>query len=245
MPNIKGMVINCIIVDDEPALIELISSYAEQTPSLNLVNKTTRALEAVEWVVTQQIDLVFLDVEMAECSGLEFIEKVQGKTHIILCTGYSQYALDGFEHDVIDFLLKPVSFERFTRAVEKAQKVISAANEVNEKDHLFVVATPSNQNTKIFFSDIDYIRSFRNYTAFYCKGEKIISRINIGDVEKQLPKSKFLRVQISYIVPIKNVKSFDRRLITLHSTDHEVPIGGTYKESVLKILKQNGNDLPT
>ena len=229
----------CIIVDDEPALVNLIAYYVAQTPGLKLIFKTTRPLEAVERVLAEQTDLVFLDVEMAECSGIEFIEKVRGKTHIILCTGYAQYALDGFEHDVIDFLLKPVSYERFTRAVEKAQKIISAARLINEKDHLFVAAAPDNQNTKVIFSEIDYIRSFRNYTAFYCKGEKIISRINIGEVEKLLPRSKFLRVHISYIVPIDNIKLFDRRLIQLQRTNYEVPIGGTYKETVLGVLKQN------
>jgi DNA-binding LytR/AlgR family response regulator len=238
------MALNCIVVDDEPALVQLIASYVAQTPSLKLVYQTTRPLEAVERVLAEKIDLVFLDVEMAECSGIEFIEKVRGRTHVVLCTGYAQYALDGFEHDVIDFLLKPIGYERFARAVEKAQKIISAGKLANEKDHLFVAAAPTNLNTKINFSEIDYIRSFRNYTAFYCRGEKIISRINIGEVEKLLPPSKFLRVQISYIIPIGNVKSFDRRFIRLHSTNHEVPIGGTFSEAVHKVLKRGGDNNP-
>jgi two-component system, LytTR family, response regulator len=233
------MIMSCIVVDDEPALVELIASYAAQTPALKLIYQTTRPLEAVERVLAEPIDLVFLDVEMAECSGIEFIEKVQGRTHIILCTGYAQYALDGFEQDVIDFLLKPIGYERFARAVEKAQKTISAGKLARERDHIFIAAAASNKNTKINFSEMDYIRSFRNYTAFYCKGEKIISRINIGEVERLLPQSKFLRVQISYIIPIGNVKSFDRRLIQLHSTNHEVPIGGTYKGTVLRVLRQS------
>lgn len=231
------MVISCIVVDDEPALLQLISSYITQTPSLKLVHRTTNPLEAIELVKTQQIDLVFLDVEMAECSGIEFIEKVHGKTHIILCTGYSQYAVDGFEHDVIDFLLKPVSFERFTRAVEKARKAIAAHKVLNEQDHLFIIGESRNQKVKVQFSEIDYIHSLRNYTAFHCGKKKFVSRINIGDVEKQLPRSKFLRVHISYIIPVGKVKSFDSRFILLHNTSHEIPIGITYREAVLEMLK--------
>lgn len=235
------MTINCIVVDDEPAMIDLLSFYIKQNPSLNLVNATTRPMEAVEWVNTKQIDLVFLDVEMTECSGIEFISRVKGKCHIILCTGYPQYALDGFEHDVIDFLLKPVSQERFTRAVEKAGKIISTRNTPGENDYLFIIGETRFQKIKIPFADIDYLRSLRNYTAFYCGRKKMVSRINLGEVEKQLPRNRFLRVHMSYIVPIARIKSFNNRAILLQDIDQSIPIGSTYRDLVLDVLKDHAS----
>lgn len=178
------MTFNCIIVDDEPAMIGLMTSYVQQTHSLNLIGTTTRPLEALDWINNKKPDLVFLDVEMAECSGLEFMSRVRGKCHIILCTGYSQYALDGFEHDVVDFLLKPVTFERFTRAVEKATRIIPAQSIVDNRDHLFIKGKLRFQKTKVIYSDISYVQSLKNYVAIYCGKRKQVCRIKIGDLEK-------------------------------------------------------------
>jgi two-component system, LytTR family, response regulator len=232
------MRLTCIIVDDEPALVELMVMYVQQTPCLQLVHHTTSPLEAIEVVQNQPIDLVFLDVEMAELSGLGFIKAVQGKTRIILCTGYAQYALDGFEHEVIDFLLKPVGFERFTRAAQKAQQVIFAAKQaLPVKDHLYVISGAKNLHTKICLADIDYIRSLKNYTAFYCGNKKITSRMSLTDVEQQLPAQQFIRAHISFIIPIGKVVSFDSNTIKLKGVTREISIGGTYKQTVFKALK--------
>jgi two-component system, LytTR family, response regulator len=238
------MSLTCMIVDDEPALVELLELYVQQTPNLQLLCSTTSPLQGIEAVNTLRPQLVFLDVEMAELSGIEFIEAVQGKTRIVLCTGYAQYALDGYEHDVIDFLLKPVGFERFTRAVEKALQLITAEIKpemLAEKDHLFTISGAKSRHIKINFEDIDYIRSLKNYTAFYCGGKKIISRINISEVEAQLPATQFIRVHKSYIIPVKKVVSFNSNFLCLKNTLREIPIGGTYKPSVFKILKAEKN----
>ena len=235
--------ITCIIVDDEQHAIDILVHYVKQTPYINLVGTTTNPLEALQIVNTQQVDLVFLDVQMPELSGIDFVKAINGKCKIILTTAYSEFALEGFDLDVVDYLLKPIRLPRFLQAVQKAINLIKdaaaqhAVLENEEDDYLFVKTDSKGKLLKINLADIDYIEGMKNYVAIYRTGQKTLVYTSLKEMEERLPQKRFMRVHKSFIIPIGKIIGIEGNILRLQNVQAEVLIGESYKSDLMELVK--------
>jgi len=224
--------IRCIVLDDEFLAVKLLSGYIEQTGGLELVLATTRAIEAITTIKSGLADLIFLDVQMPEVTGIELMNITRNfDTKVILTTAYSQYALEGYEHDIIDYLLKPITFTRFLVAINKAKnrlQTIPSVSPVNTPDYIFVKTEYRFQ--KVALSDILYLEGLRDYIAFHTTTGKILSLERMKNMDNLLPQSSFLRIHKSYLINIKNIDYIERGRIVINK--EHLPIGETYKEIV-------------
>lgn len=240
--------IRCLAVDDEAYASEIIATYIHKTPFLTLVGTTTSGLGALNMVEEGKVDLVFLDIQMPELSGIQFLKICGGKCKVILTTAYSEYALQGFDLDVIDYLLKPVSYERFYKAALKAQQlIIPVTLAPNEKenvrvantavDFMFIKGDSKNKFIKINYNEILYIEGLKNYVSIYTtSAQRIITYQTLKELEEQLPQPPFYRVHKSYIVSTEHIKMIDGN--TIFITDQSIPIGDTYREEFFKMIKE-------
>ncbi|MFL9483082.1 LytR/AlgR family response regulator transcription factor [Chitinophagaceae bacterium LWZ2-11] len=230
--------INCLIIDDEQYAIDMIADYVQRLPGFNLVASTTKPLEGLNIVSAGQIDLIFLDIQMPQISGLEFIRSIQGKCKIILTTAYSEFALEGFELDVVDYLLKPIAFPRFLKATQKAVALLSpqSINTISE-DFIWVKTETKGVLVKIKLADIDYIEGMRNYVAIHYAGIKKPVLLNMKDFEERLPKKDFMRVHKSYIVALNKINSIEGNVIYLESGKTQIIIGDTYRAAFHEAIK--------
>lgn len=235
--------INCIIVDDEPHALEILDHYVKQTPHLNLVAAFSNPIEALQQLTQQKIDLVFLDIHMPELSGIDFIKAIQGKSKVILTTAYSEFALEGYELSVVDYLLKPIRFPRFLAAVQKAVEQINLKQEspknqqASEEDYIFVKTESKGKLLKINLSEIDFIESMKNYVAIHRSGQKTLVYTSMKDLEERLPKKQFIRVHKSYIIPISRISGIEGNLVRLKNVSAEIQIGESYKTELMEIIK--------
>lgn len=234
--------INCIIIDDEIAAIEVLEHFIGQTPQLNLVGSTDNPVEGLSMVQKESIALVFLDVQMPQLSGIDFIKAVNGKCKVILTTAYKEYALEGYELDVIDYLVKPVPFARFMKAVQKATEILSAKNNsagaTGLHDFILVKTETKGKFLKIDTADIDYIEGMGNYVAIFCNGKKIVSFINMKDLEEKLSADKFIRVHKSFIVAIDKIIAIEgNSLLLKNNSKAEILIGNAYRPAFLEKMK--------
>jgi DNA-binding LytR/AlgR family response regulator len=224
--------IRCIVLDDEFLAVKLISGYIQQTGGVELVLATTKATEAVTTIKSGAADLIFLDVQMPEITGIELMNITRNfDTKVILTTAYSQYALEGYEHDIIDYLLKPITFERFITAVSKAKARLQTAPSnpsVNTPDFIFVKTEYRLQ--KVALADILYLEGLRDYIAFHTTTGKILSLERMKNMDELLPQSSFLRIHKSYLINIKNIDYIERGRIVINK--EHLPIGETYKDAV-------------
>ncbi len=233
--------IRCLIVDDEQHAIDIIAHYIGQTNYLELVSTTTNPVEALQTVITQHIDLVFLDIQMPELSGIDFIKAINGKAKVILTTAYSEFAIEGFELDVVDYLLKPVRFPRFLNAVQKAVKAISektAEPETsNDDNYIFVKTESKGKLLKINLDDIEYIEGMKNYVAIFRGGQKTLVYTNLKDLILHLPVKRFIRVHKSFIIPVNRITGIEGNRILLKNVSAEILIGESYKEELMEMIK--------
>ncbi len=234
--------INCIIVDDEPHAIEVLDHYVKQTPHLRLVASFTNPIEALQLVGQQKIDLVFLDIQMPEISGIDFIKAIQGRSKVVLTTAYSEFALEGYDLYVVDYLLKPIRLPRFLAAVQKAIEQINALNESSSQemtadDYLFVKTESKGKLLKINLADIDFIESMKNYVAIHRGGQKTLVYTSMKELEERLPKKQFIRVHKSFIISIARITGIEGNLVRLKNVSSEVLIGENYKAELMEIIK--------
>lgn len=226
------MPIRCIVLDDEFLAVKLLSGYVEQTAGLQLALKTGNAIEAIKAVQNSLADLLFLDVQMPEITGIDLMQIIRNmETKVILTTAYSQYALEGYEHDIIDYLLKPITYERFLIAVSKAKvrlKTPLLCKTDPMTDHIFVKTEYRLQKVKL--SSILYLEGLRDYIAFHTTAGKILSLERLKNMDEILPQHSFLRIHKLYIVNINNIDYLERGRIIINK--EYLPIGETYKESV-------------
>jgi two-component system LytT family response regulator len=227
--------IRCAVIDDKPLAVDLLNDYIGKVPGLTLTFSSTNPLTALELVLEGEIDLIFLDIQMPQLNGVQFMKIIAGKCKVILTTAYATYALDGFENDAIDYLLKPISFERFYKAVQKAQHhfknsdaaaTAGSTNSINGDDFIFVKT--EYKLVRINTADILFIEGMQNYVAIHTRSEKIISLQNIKKTEEQLSSIPFIRVHKSYIVAINKINSIERSRIFIGDT--VIPIGDSYRE---------------
>lgn len=228
--------INCLIVEDEELARDLLEKFLEKLPYCNVVGKCENPLKAMEVLKETPVDLMFLDIQMPEMNGVEFLKILQNKPVVIFTTAYPSYALAGYELDVTDYLLKPFSFERLAQAVEKAAALIELkggqpTNSVeNKKDYLLINA--DHKVYKIKYNDILYIESMREYAAFHTVSKgRILSLISLKKLETILPAALFLRIHKSFIANVEQVSALEGNLV--HLDKKKLPIGASYKEEVL------------
>lgn len=233
--------INCIIVDDEQHAIDILEHYAKQTPHLNQVASFSNPIEALKFLTGQKIDLVFLDIHMPELSGIDFIKAIQNKCKVVLTTAYSEFALEGYELYVVDYLLKPIRLPRFLAAVQKVAEqlntVTETLSETKDDDYIFVKTEAKGKLLKINLADIDYIESMKNYMAIHTGGQKTLVYTSMKELEERLPKKQFIRVHKSFIIPISRITGIEGNMVRLKNVSAEILIGESYKAELMEIIK--------
>jgi two-component system, LytTR family, response regulator len=233
--------ITCIIVDDEQFALDMMKDYVQQTPFLELVYHTTNPLLAVEWLNHHKADLCFADVQMPQLSGIDLIKTLGGQCRFILCTAHSEYALQGFEHDVIDYLLKPTDYARFLIAAQKALKQLSPAAQqpVAIQDGFFIKTGQQAQMIKIGFTEIIYAEACGHYVYIKTATEKLICYTNLKELGGLLP-AVFMRVHNSYIVSLPHIVALEGKMLTLRHADKPIIVGRTYRDGLRAALPVAG-----
>lgn len=230
------MILNCVIIDDEPLAAGLLASYAEKTSFLNVIGTYNSAIDSIKILREKQVDLLFLDIQMPELSGLEFATIVSDNTKIVFTTAFSKYAVDGYKVNAIDYLLKPISYEAFMQAANKALDlcVVEEKKRKAANDRFFFVKSDY-KLVRINFDDILYIMGDKDYVKFcLADGEVVSSLMNIKKLDGFLPRPEFLRVHRSYIVHISKADMIDRSNVVFGDTF--IPITGSYKEAVQEFV---------
>ncbi|AQX05332.1 response regulator transcription factor [Elizabethkingia meningoseptica] len=232
------MKIKCLIVDDEPLAIRLIEKHIAKIDNLEVVATCNTALKAFEILNLQKIDLMFLDIKMPNITGIEFLKNLKNPPKTILTTAYRDYAIEGYDLDVIDYLLKPITFERFFKAIDRFLSG-AAKNELKNKDNVpdkFILIKSGIKNHKININDIVYIESLKDYIKInIADGRNITSKYKIGDIQEELHGSDFMRIHRSFIINTMKITAFTSNEIEVNTI--EIPIGASYKENVLLYLQ--------
>jgi len=230
--------LRCIAVDDEPLALELLEDNISKVPYLQLVAKCSNAMEAMKVLQQQPADLIFLDIQMPGLTGLQFIQSMTEKPMIILITAYEKFALEGFNLDVTDYLVKPVSLDRFVKACNKAKELYELKNRPNKDassnpDYFFVNVDYS--LLKINFNDIRYVEGLKDYIKIHLKSSSraIITRMAMKAIEEELPVAKFLRIHKSYIVSLEHITAIRKNSVFLD--EMELPVGENFREAVLNL----------
>ena len=233
-------IFNCIIVDDEPLAIDVISQYIHKVPQLNLITSCSDPLEAFKVLNQQKIDLIFLDIEMPEINGIQFLKSLSNPPAVILTTAYREYAIESYEVEVIDYLLKPISFDRFFKGVAKFLKQrrksdlpTDRRDSTEQQNSIFIYS--DKKNVKVYFDDILYVESIKDYVRIHTTQSNIISKSTISAYEELLPES-FLRIHRSYIVNTKWITAFTKHDVEIDNK--EIPIGVSYKREVFASLSK-------
>lgn len=241
MHNGKTMQIKCIIVDDEPMARDVIRRYVEKVPTLKLEGEFGNAIDATIYLQEQPVDMIFLDIKMPQLTGTEFVRSLHTVPKIIFTTAFKEYAHEGFELDVVDYLLKPIRFDRFLRAVNKAfpQKQTEiethglVVNEESKPASSFIYLRVDRKMIKVLLEDILYIESDKDYVKVFTEKGYIITRQTIASVEAMLSEKQFIRIHRSYIVSLNKLKSFTAE--TIEIGNKELPIGKLYRNNFLKV----------
>lgn len=239
------MKLRAVIIDDEPLAQKGLEDHIKETGFLELVGKAEDPIEALEILTTQNIDIVFLDIEMPKMSGITFLENLKNPPIVIICSAYAEYALKSFELDVLDYLLKPVTFERFTKAVVKAREFYdlkkNGKHEIYLQSEYFFVKC-NQKIEKINFADVNYFEALGNYVTIHTTTKKIVTYLTLKGIEEYLPKDFYIRIHKSYLVPIDKIHSIDENDIKV--ADVTLPVSRNYREELTtkinrKLFKRN------
>lgn len=242
MPNDNK--IRCLVIDDEPLAREMLKQHIAGVAALELTGTCSNAVEAISFLNEHQVDLLFLDIQMPQLLGTNFIRTLKNPPKVIFTTAYRKYAIEGFELNAVDYILKPISFERFLQAVNKVMQLnftIPATpspktEQQNEPANSFLYFRVDRKMVKIFFRDILYIEALKDYIKIVTIVKTIVTKYVLSTLEEMLPASKFLRIHKSFIVAISKIESYDADRIQI--AKHELPIGRLYKQGVMEILQQ-------
>jgi len=234
--------INCLLVDDEPLAMDVIASYLEKVTGFEVVAKCKNALEAFEILQTQEIDLIFLDIQMPQLNGIEFVKTLTNPPKIIFTTAHRDYAIEGFELDAIDYLLKPISFGRFMKAINKIQRKPAVATivtpesiPVSSNTVPFLYIKMDKKILKVYLDKISYIESQKDYVRIVLEDDNdVVTKQKISYLEQRLPSGQFLRIHRSYIVAVNKITAFSS--INIEIDKIELPIGRSYKQFVMEAL---------
>jgi DNA-binding LytR/AlgR family response regulator len=240
--------IRCLIIDDEPLAQRVVEKFIEDIPTLELAGKCKNAIEAIQFLDEKDVDLMFLDVNMPKLSGVNFLKTLKNPPFVILTTAYSEYAIEGYELDVIDFLIKPFSFERFLKAINKAHERLHerykeknnlsapvdsvAENRRLEDEYIFVKS--NKKSYKINYSDLFYVEALGDYIKIYTSEKVIITYSSMKGIEAALPAGKFMRIHKSFIINISKIKTIEGNEVEI--MNRKLPIGSNYKQDFLNSI---------
>lgn len=236
--------IKCVFIDDEPPAIALLEKYASMIDSLEVVGSANSAIKAFDLLKQKEVDLLFLDIRMPVLNGLDFLKTLKNPPAVIITTAYREYALDGYELDIIDYLLKPIAFDRFLKAVNRyvdrhnkpSSTPISTQNNLTTSNSEYAHFNVNKTHHKVLFSEIKYLESLKDYVRIHLTDEKnLVVKGNLGSIMKLLPEDRFLRIHRSFAIPLNGVKSFNQSELKVY--DIKLPIGVSYREEVIPILK--------
>jgi DNA-binding LytR/AlgR family response regulator len=231
--------ISCLIVDDEAIAREIIETHLSKIKNITVVASCSNAIEAFNHISNHTIDLVFLDINMPEISGISFAKSINKDIKVVFTTAYRDYAVEGFELKAVDYLLKPISFDRLQKALDTYFDIYGNVTETSTLDHdvsEFMFVRSDRKMIKIDYDTIRYIESYSDYLKIHTANETIVTRETITAIEAKLPKHQFLRIHRSYIISIKYIQSFTNEHITIHK--QALPISRSYKKDVLKQLEK-------
>jgi len=231
--------INCLIVDDEPVARDIIENHLQKIAHIHVLASCKNAIDAFKEISSHQVDLIFLDINMPEISGLLFAKSINKNIKVIFTTAYREYAIDGFDLQAVDYLLKPISFDRLLQAINKylgenMSTLLDSPIEVVEEKSDFIFVRSDRKMIKLKFSDVNYIESFSDYIKIHLDDKTIITRETISSIEGKLPQKDFLRIHRSYIVSFAKIESFTNESIELNSKT--LPISRSYKNDVMARL---------
>jgi two-component system LytT family response regulator len=224
--------ISCIIIEDEPLAVKILSDYIQQVPFLQLEGSFKDAIQATEWLRTREVQLIFLDIHLPKLKGMAFLKTLNRQPAVIITTAYHQYAVEGFDLNVTDYLLKPIAFERFLVAVNKVHGnpyPLQPVPEAGEgKDYLFL--TVQKKKVKILFSEILHIESQREYVKLVTTQKEFITRLSTHEIEKLLPAQRFKRIHRSFIVAIDKIEAITAEAVEING--RSIPVGKAYREVI-------------
>ena len=236
----------CIIVDDEPLARYLIREHVEKLENFEIVAQCSDAMKALTVLREKNIDLIFMDIKMPQITGVEFLKTLKNPPRVIFTTAYQEYALEGFELDVVDYLLKPITFERFLKSVNKYYRlnqddvqVVNASIANPAENNAFIYVKENKKVIKVYLCEILFIEGLSEYVQIHTEKRKIITKTSMIHMEDKLPTDHFLRIHKSYIVSIPKIEAFTAN--TVEVLEKEIPIGRSYKNAVLKALNFTGN----
>lgn len=236
--------IRCIAVDDEPLALEIIEDYAKKSAALQLVQKFTRAADALKFLQEEErVDLIFLDIKMPDIDGIQLVKSLKNPPLIIFTSAYEQYALDGYNLDVIDYLLKPISFERFLKSVTKVQEYLSkekapsSATSGDGKLNDYIFIKTEYKIIKINLEDILFIEALKDYTKIYTQNQPVLTLRSLKSFENKLPQEKFIRVHRSYLVSLDKINSVERNTVMI--ANQPIPISEGYRDRFYELISRN------
>lgn len=225
--------IKCVIVDDEPLPLELLGDYIRKTPGLSLTAAIRNPLEVLPLLEQESINILFLDIEMPELMGLHLAKLIQGKCEIVITTAYPQYALNGYEHDVADYLLKPFSFERFLTAINKCKKRIGGAKKESPAESTHFYVKTGNRLLKMLHNEVIYLEGMRDYVGIHTHSGKVLTLQSLSSFEEQLP-DHFVRIHRSFIINADKISFIEGSTVGIGSTT--LPVGEKYQNSISRLL---------
>lgn len=235
---------NCIIVDDETLAQELIETHLAKISSINIVAKCYTAMEAIQVLNSHKIDIMFLDIEMPDLTGIEFLKSLSNAPYTILTTAYSEYALESYELNVVDYLLKPVRFDRFFKAINKVLALLkgnepeTSPKQSNTSGDDYIFVKSDYKAVKIHFSDIIYVESMQKYVKFHLKDKKVITLMSLSSLEDILPSTDFFRCQKSFIVNISKIEGIEGNQLIM-GNGIKVPVSKNLKHELIQIIDKN------
>jgi two-component system, LytTR family, response regulator len=234
--------LKCVIVEDEPLARNLMTDYVSKVPYLTLIEACSNPLKALEVLRVHQIDLLFLDIQMPEITGINFLKTLQKKPLVILTTAYSEYAIESYELDVVDYLLKPITFDRFLKAVDKANQRASHPQPVpvsrpGELPTPFVFVKDGTKLVKVMWDEILYVEGLKDYVTIHTRTQKVITLQRLKTLETQLPADRFVRVHHSYIIAIKAIDAIHKGEVQIGNA--MIPISDSYKKAFRDIIEKN------
>lgn len=236
----SSVILKCLIIDDEPPAREIIHRYINELPMLKCAGECSNALQSISFLQKNDIDLIFLDIKMPQINGNEFLKTIKNPPPVIFTTAHIDYAIEGYELDVIDYLLKPIKFDRFVKAVNKAF-VLKGSDTVDLKQETEMATTENfvyfrceRKMVKVMLQDILYIESMKDYVKIFTTEGTVITKLSLSSVQSMLPEKDFLRTHRSYIVSASKIKSYTHELVEINKS--EIPIGKLYRKEVLQAL---------
>ena len=233
------MQISCIAIDDEPLALSKLEGFISKVADLKLIDTFDNAIEAIGWLKENRADLIFLDIQMEQLTGIQFLEATGSKSRVVLTTAYDQYALKGYELNVTDYLLKPFSFQRFLQAVNKVMEYYSQITDANKTisgSESFIFVKTEYRLERIDIDSILYIKGMKDYLRIICTDKKIMTLQSFAKIEDSLPTKNFCRVHKSFIVAIDKIKSVERGVILI--ADERITISNTYKDNFYSKIRQ-------